>query len=215
MLDEHEEKLIQTEQNLRRKIWILRQSLVNTKSRFIIYRAIIRSKFLYAATTICTYNHRFTLKLEAMLYRILKNLFYIRTNVKKEKVFKVLGIWNIEEAIRRANLRKCGLQIEEDSNRLIEYLSLKVIKLRMGWLFSRNPKLKKCSCQCQITNEHIILDWPKTMEWRSHWNKISLQHNSQSILHNLLELRNWTEIESTSKLLNDSTESLLREYITV
>ena len=111
MLEEHEEKLIQTEQNLRRKIWILRPSLVSTKSRFIIYRTIIRSKFLYAAITICTYNHRYTLKLETMLYRILKNFFYICTNIKKEKVFKVLGIWNIEETIRRANLRKCGLQI--------------------------------------------------------------------------------------------------------
>ena len=57
ILDEHEEKLIQTEQNLRRKIWILRPSLVCTKNRFIIYRTIIRSKFLYAATAICTYNH--------------------------------------------------------------------------------------------------------------------------------------------------------------
>ena len=83
--------------------------------------------------------------------------------------------------IRRINIKNLGEEFETNSNKLIEHLSLKVIKLRMDCLFSKNPKLKKCSCQGQFTIEHIISDCPKTIDWRTYWNLASMKLSSKGI----------------------------------
>ena len=102
-LNEHEMKHKQVEKALIIKIGILKPSLVNTKSRFIIYKTVIKSKFFYTATTICMHNYRYISKIEAILYRCIKSLFCIRSNIKK-KIFNVLGIPNVQETIRELTL---------------------------------------------------------------------------------------------------------------
>ena len=93
-LDEHENKLRNIEKFLSKGIGLLKPTMIMTKSRIMIFKSILRSKVSYALATIWTHNEKYTEKWESMLYRLLKRLFYIRTNVAKQKMFKVLGIKN-------------------------------------------------------------------------------------------------------------------------
>ena len=51
-LDEHSKILKAKEQTLKKRIGLLKPSIVNTKSRFIIFNTIIRSKFSYVAAVL-------------------------------------------------------------------------------------------------------------------------------------------------------------------
>ena len=93
-LDEHENKLRNIEKFLSKGIGLLKPTMIMTKSRIMIFKSILRSKVSYALATIWTHNEKYTEKWESMLYRLLKRLFCIRTNVAKQKMFKVLGIKN-------------------------------------------------------------------------------------------------------------------------
>ena len=78
-----------------------------------------------------------------MLYRILKCLLCINQNVKKDKLFKTLNI-NRPAGDLIMNLHfKSHAQISKShNNNFIENLSLKSLKLKADYLFSKQPKLK-------------------------------------------------------------------------
>ena len=67
-------------------------------------------------------NEKYINKWESMLYRLLKMLFWIRTNINKQKLFEVL------------ELRKPKWIIAE-------YLSIKTIKLKLDCFFFKENHL--------------------------------------------------------------------------
>ena len=145
MLKNVEEKLI-------RRLSLLKSSLINTKSRLIVYKTIIKSKMSYAEEIIMKNNEKYINKWESMLYRLLKMLFWIRTNINMQKLFEVL------------ELRKPKWII-------VEYLSIKTIKLKRDCLFQRKPSKPKCKCNKIINCHHVVNSWPKTDEWRRVYNE--------------------------------------------
>ena len=88
--DEHENKLKNIEKFLNKGIGLLKPTMIMTKSRIMIFKFILRSKVSYALATIWTHNEKYTEKWESMLYRLLKRLFCIRTNVAKQRCSKSL-----------------------------------------------------------------------------------------------------------------------------
>ena len=205
-LNEHEQRLKAVESNLTKKLQVLKPSLVSTKSRFLVYKTILKSKLLYAAKTISKYSKTYRDKLNSMLYRILKKLFWIKTNVKKQLLLEVLD------------------PTEENLNdnwgiNLIELLSLKSIKLKLGCLFSQNPKNKKCNWPNPATSNHIIKDWNKAKIWRMKWNntwyiktgmsfsKLISTVKSINIKHLKLDKKELAEF------VNMLTEELFKDYL--
>ena len=67
-----------------------------------------------------------------MLYRILKYLFHIHSNAKKSNLFKVLKVETSHNKVNRIQKTKGKYK----------HKSLKAIKLKLGWLFRKNPKRK-------------------------------------------------------------------------
>ena len=63
-------------------------------------------------------NEKYINKWEIMLYRLLKMLFWIRTNINKQKLFEVL-------------------ELRKPKRIIAEYLSIKTIKLKLDYLFQR------------------------------------------------------------------------------
>ena len=93
-LDEHHIVIRNIEAQLKRRIGLLKPSLMNTKSRRMEFKTILRSKISYAWAVICKDNEKYTKQWESMLYRLLKLLFCIKSNVKKQLLFTVLNIEN-------------------------------------------------------------------------------------------------------------------------
>ena len=147
-LDEHYQMLKNVEEKLKRRLSLLKLSLINTKSRLTVYKTIIKSKMRYAGEIIMRNNENYINKWESMLYRILKMLFWIRKNINKQKLFEVL------------ELRKPKWIIAE-------YLLIKTIKFKLDCLFQRKPSKPKCKCNKIINCHHVVNCWPKTDEWRS------------------------------------------------
>ena len=54
-----------------------------------------------------------------MLYRLIKRLFCIRTNVAKQKMFKVLGIKNGDKYVKE--IMKESIDREKEASNLVEY----------------------------------------------------------------------------------------------
>jgi hypothetical protein len=77
---------------LKRRIGILKLSLVSTKSRLITYKTILFSKTSYAAGILAYNNENYLMKWEAILYRLLKSLLPIKDNVGKSILFETLGL---------------------------------------------------------------------------------------------------------------------------
>ena len=134
-MKDHSLRLKTTEKELRKRIGILKSSLLNTKSRLIVFKTIIKSKYCYAAAVICHFIPNYTAKLEAMLYRLLKQLFCIRTNVNKKLLFKLLNIEDTNSYINRVmNRVKSIPQLEpiEEKQSMAESLSIQAIKLKLN-----------------------------------------------------------------------------------
>ena len=74
-LEEHSKILKEKEQALRKKIRLLKPSIVNIKSRFIIFNTIIISKFSNVPVVLRHFNLSYIKKWEAIIYRLLKQLF--------------------------------------------------------------------------------------------------------------------------------------------
>ena len=81
-LRDHEWILKNSEAELRKK-GILKSALLNTKSRLILYRTILKSKYWYAEAVLWIHSPYYATKLDSILYRLLKQLFHIKSNVKK------------------------------------------------------------------------------------------------------------------------------------
>ena len=212
---EHILSLRSIEDKLIRRINILKPSLVSTKSRFIIFKTIIKAKFWYAAYVLWHYNQNYIKKWESIIYRILKRLFLIKGNVSKSSIFKTLQIEDIQEQTENTMKRLKGIKTEmHTSSRAIEQLSLKVIKLRIGWLFQKKRLVPKCNCSCILDSKHIIKEWPKTRIWRLKWNYRSRNTNGKSIFENLMsvEIPNENE-QQLIELMNKATEELTETYL--
>ena len=98
-LDDHELRMRKFEQFLNRRIWILKPSMLMTKSRFVLFKSILIAKVRYARVIIWSHNRKYMEKWENMLYRLLKRMFWIKMNVIKQRLFKILGIKNNSEYI--------------------------------------------------------------------------------------------------------------------
>ena len=171
-LKEHEKNLKWEEERLKRRIRILKPSLVSTKSRFIVYKSILKSKFYYSALAVGRFNQKYLSKLEGILYRILKCLFCINQNVKKDKLFKTLNINRpADDLIMNLHFKSHAQISKSHKNNFIENLSLKSLKLKADCLFSKQPKLKSWDCDTIINSEHVVEKCPLTTDWRILWNK--------------------------------------------
>ena len=111
-LDEHSKILKAKEQTLKKRIGLLKPSIVNTKSRFIIFNTIIRSKFSYVAAVLGHFNPNYIKKWEAIIYRLLKQLLWVRMNVSKRLLFETLEIEDTSKFIRRV-MNKINGRTEE------------------------------------------------------------------------------------------------------
>ena len=142
-----------------RRISILRPSLVSTESGFMIYKVIIKAQLCYAAYIIWHHSQKIINKWEAIIYRLLIKLFWIRGNVSKVNLFSTLRIERIEKQIERMIIRLEGKQTEQQIfSKNEEKLALKLIKLKIGWLFNPRAINPKCKWSSLINNSHIIKD---------------------------------------------------------
>ena len=195
-LDEHYQMLKSVEEKLKKRLILLKPSLLNTKSRLVVYKTILKSKMSYACEVILKNNDKYTKKWESMLYRLLKILFWIKTNVSKQKIFETLGLGN----------SKCTIA---------EYLTLKTIKLWMDWLFQRKPSKPNCQCNKIIDSYHVVNSWPKTAEWREIYNKKAQKQLKMNIWE-AFDFRDKVDnknILNLASLLNEATEELVNIYL--
>ena len=147
---------------MRRRIGMLRPSIINTKSRMIIVKTVLRTKFIYAAAILWYFNPEYIKTWNSILYRILKLIFHIKTNVRKDLLFKILEIKDTNEMVTKV-INKLNGKIEvNQAETYVEHLSIKVIKLKLNCLFNSRNKKQKWNCNEIINNEHIIRNWPKT-----------------------------------------------------
>ena len=212
-IDEHYKILKNMEIQLRKRIWLLKPSIINTKSRLAIFKTKLRSKMNYAWAVICKYNRKYVEKWESMIYRMLKALFWIKSNINKQKLIEVLNIENGIEYIKRItepNQKNYKFERKE----IIERLSLKTIKLKLNCLFQRNPTNRKWTCNKIINSYHVVEEWPKTKEWRAENNEKAyklLNTNMWEAYNNHHNEKN--NIQSIAELLNSATEELVKIYL--
>ena len=212
-IDEHYKILKNMEIQLRKRIWLLKPSIINTKSRLAIFKTILRSKMNYAWAVICKYNRKYVEKWESMIYRLLKALFWIKSNINKQKLFEVLNIENEIEYIKRITEPK-QKNHKFERKEIIERLSLKTIKLKLNCLFYRNPTNRKWTCNKIINSYHVVEEWPKTKEWRAENNAKAyklLNTNMWEAYNNHHNEKN--NIQSIDELLNSATEELVKIYL--
>ena len=104
-----------------------------------------------------------------MIYRLLRALFWIKVNVNKEKLFNILNVEygkrdinNLKEKQNYSRLHSILNTRKEKS--MVEYLSLKTIKLKLDCLFQRKPVKPKLSWH-EIINSYHVVNWcPKTRQ---------------------------------------------------
>ena len=116
-------------QALKRRIKLLSPSLVNMKTRMILYKTIVIPQLTYACDAIYDIKQQKYTSLGSALYQCLKSLLHIRANVSKEKLFNTLHL--------KLNEKKLP---HFDKLNIIELLSIKAIKLRAGCLFLKRSE---------------------------------------------------------------------------
>ena len=132
---------------LKRRICLLILSLANMNSRLALYKTIVLPQLTNACKTIYN-NLQWNKTLRSALYRWLKSILCIKANVNTEKLLNVLHL-NMEAFKESWILRR----------NILGHFTVKVIKLRAHWLFSRR-KEKLCSCTHKIESKEIVL-YPK------------------------------------------------------
>ena len=110
-LRDHKWILKNSEAELRKRIGILKPALLNTKSRLILYRTILKFKYWYAAAVLWIHTPCYATKLDSILYRLLKQFFHIKSNVKKALLFKVLNAENSTSLIHKT-INKLGVYLK-------------------------------------------------------------------------------------------------------
>ena len=136
-------------------------------------------------------------------------------NISKELLFKTLEIENTEDYIRRT-INKLNGKIEQRSekNKFIESLTIKAIKFKLNWLFNSWNRIKKWKCEWNIDNEHVVSHWPKTRKWREKWSRAAKEITNKELLKTLLyKYEDKKNFERVAKLINDSIEELVKEYL--
>ena len=130
------------------------KTTVMTKSRFVLFKLILIAKVRYARAIIWFHNRKYMEKWETMLYRLLKRMFWIKMNVIKQRLFKILGIKNNSEYIykNRVLLKKIRKWL-----RVIEFLSIKLIKTKLNCLFQRKPVKPKWNWGWIIDENHASI----------------------------------------------------------
>ena len=83
------------EEELTKRIYVLKSYLITTKSRYLLYKTVIKAKFCYTAYIIWQHNQKYAKEWEAIICKILKWILFIRVNIKN-KWFRVLKIEPIE-----------------------------------------------------------------------------------------------------------------------
>ena len=150
-----------------------------------------------------------------MFYRTLKWLFYVHQNVKKDRLFNVLSISRpADDLIWSLSNIKQTQTIKRPKSYYIESLSLKTIKLKLGCLFSKQPKLKGWKWNVIVTSNHLISDCPKTANWRILWNTKARREIGKSILQLLTSLPSLDRANSfkAALLLNTAVEDIFITY---
>ena len=120
----------------------------------------------------------------------------------------------IEHQIKRMIAKIEGQPTEQYwYDRNVEKLSLKMIKLKFGWLFNPRTVNPKWKWNNPINNYHIITECPKTIIWRIKWNYRSRAINGQKITEILLN-DNPDGIEfQLIDLMNKAVEELTKIYL--
>ena len=126
-------------------------------------------------------------------------------------MFKVLGIKNGDEYVKE--IMKQSIDREKEASNLVEYLSIKVIKIKLDCLFQRKPLNPKCSCYWQIDSNHVINMCSKTTNWRDKWNKESEKIWGMAIWESFNTLQITDNTMETANLLNNAAEDLVRVYL--
>ena len=182
-LDSHHAYIKTKISELKRKIFLLKPSLFILKSRITLYQSIIVPKLNYAWNALYENDQIGKSKLKNGLYQWLKLLLNIRGNVKKDKIFTILGL----ETEEIPNFKRRKLNITEN-------LSIKSIKLRVDCLFSRYHE-RLCKWNHRISSEDIINACSKVNEWRNKWSHIFNALNL-NLKYSLLKLGNKIRIFS-------------------
>ena len=198
------QKLIRSKvQALKKRIWLLRPSLTNMRARLILYKTIIHPQLTYAWEALFN-NHPLNEKiLKSALYQWIKSLVCIKANVSSEKLFKVLHL-NMDEKPKSTTIKR----------NILENLTVKVIKLRVDWLFSRRTE-RSCDCNHMINSMIIVMTWAKLNKWRTHWTakfkelNMSMKHSLfylTSMNENLSEINPLKIAEWINKCVDELTE---------
>ena len=133
-----------------------------------------------------------------MLYRLLKSMFWIKMNVSKQRLFKILEIKNGSEYIKEI-IEHLWRRFKNDSE-LIELLSIKAIKTKLNCLFQRKPVKPKWNWGRIIDENHFINYCHKTSEWRRRWNVI-------------MKWKFANKAKEVARLINESIDDLAMEYL--
>ena len=96
---------------MRRRIGMLKTSIINTKCRMIIFKTILRTKFIYAAAILWYFNPEYIKTWNSILYRVLKLIFHIKINLCKDLLFKILEIEDTNEMMTKV-INKLNWKIE-------------------------------------------------------------------------------------------------------
>ena len=191
---------------------------MSVKSRFLLLKTIIKSKFCNWAHVLWHFNKKYSKDWEPAIYRLAKCLFNLKGNPRKKNVFNTIGIenWedeqrNVLEKIKHGENR--GRLYSGMNNRKVEKLTLKVIKLKIGWLFNwRTPELK-CMRDGRFEPNHVICNCIKTRLWRIKWNHRWRCVNGRGIVENLLSNINEKSInEKIITIMNSATDEVWKLY---
>ena len=183
---------------LKRRIGLLKPSLVYLRSRLLVYKTVTYPKLCYASNTFLNNNPRGQQFLSSAQYQWLKWLLNIKGNVSKTKLFEMLRIK------------------DKISHNVLELLSLKVIKLRVGCLICKY-KRRFCNCSHKIDLMSIMRECEKLKDWRGNWigrfKKYSL--NVYNSLMQITRHRRDGKYVEIVKIINEATEELVQIYFKI
>ena len=99
---------------------------------------------------------------------------------------------------------------------MVEYLSLKTIKLKLNCLFQRKPVKPKWSWH-EILNSYHVVNWcTKKRQWRIEMN----ENTTKQLKMNMniwegynSEFKGYSDIDKIASFLNKATEELVKIYL--
>ena len=113
--------------------------------------------------------YKYKTKSELIFYWLLKRIFTIKSNVKKDLLFKFL---DLEEGDAKKHWYS-------------DFLSVSAIEFIIGWLFKRKSTKRWCDQEI-VSNKHLTTCWPITENWRKKWDKIFQQNMRKSAFEGMM-----------------------------